>query len=307
MRTPYTLLVGSAEDAHVSHMQTQLLKRRRHTLALDTQCFPKDIQISYDPNRGEGSLCINDETIWFEQICSIFWRSFTPLCSNSSIAERDTLSMLKTFFSESSLNWVNPYSAIVAHQAKPRQLQIARSLGALLPKTYVGNCPQAALAFLNKTPKAIFKPVHGGALTEIVQPGQRTIEYLQHVLKLSPVTLQAFIPGTNIRTYVIGSETFSIEFASDAIDFREDQYAQAHAVAIPEPIKLLAKAITYYFGMQWSAVDWRCDHEGRYYFLEVNPSPMFIAVEQATGIPLTDALTELLLEPYNECEMPTTE
>ncbi|WP_164084775.1 ATP-grasp domain-containing protein [Alteromonas flava] len=306
MRTPITLIIGDGDDPHVQHVEVQLAKRNRQTRVFDTQLFPRYSQIGYSPNLGDGHLVIAHEVIYFDQICSVYWRSLMPLSTKNSIATQDAISMLQTFFAEPSLNWINPYASIQNHKMKPRQLQLAKAMGATIPKSFTGNCPNAAFHFLLRHSEAIFKPVHGGAFTEFVQPDHRSQEYLESVLQSSPVTLQEYIPGTNIRTYVIGNDIFSIEFNSAEVDFRDDNYTIAGAVSIPDPVKNLARRITYSFGMQWSAIDWRCDHEGRYYFLEANPSPMFIEAEKGTGIPLTETFIDLLLEPYNECRMPAT-
>jgi glutathione synthase/RimK-type ligase-like ATP-grasp enzyme len=36
--------------------------------------------------------------------------------------------------------------------------------------------------------------------------------------------------------------------------------------------------------------------DGRFVFLEANPSPMFLGFERQTGLPLSEALVNLLLE-----------
>jgi D-alanine-D-alanine ligase-like ATP-grasp enzyme len=45
----------------------------------------------------------------------------------------------------------------------------------------------------------------------------------------------------------------------------------------------------------WTGIDLRLTPEGRYVFLEANPSPMFLGFEQRSGLPLTEILAELLL------------
>lgn len=304
MATPYTIIIGNQDDSHARTIANVLERRKRAVKFFDSSYFPMQLGISWDPQRGEGSLVIDKETISFEQICSVYWRQLTPLKEQQSIAMQDTVSALKTFFNEPTINWVNAYATIEAHKIKPRQLHLAKRLGALIPKTYVGNCPEEADRFLKRFTDVVFKPVHGGALTERVKPGKRSIDYLKHVLSISPVTLQQYIPGTNIRTYVIGDETFNIEVESEHLDFRDDDFAKAGAVCVPNTIKNLAKRIMRQMGMQWTAIDWRCDPEGRYFFLEANPSPMFLRAEQETGFQLTESLAELLLEPFSECYSP---
>ena len=47
----------------------------------------------------------------------------------------------------------------------------------------------------------------------------------------------------------------------------------------------------------WAGLDFRLTPGGRYVFLEANPSPMFLGFEARSGLPLTEALTELLTAP----------
>ena len=45
----------------------------------------------------------------------------------------------------------------------------------------------------------------------------------------------------------------------------------------------------------WTGIDLRLGPDGRYVFLEANPSPMFMGFEARSGLKLTDALGDLLL------------
>ena len=47
----------------------------------------------------------------------------------------------------------------------------------------------------------------------------------------------------------------------------------------------------------WTGIDLRLTPEGRYVFLEANPSPMFLGFERQTGLPITDNLAALLVGP----------
>lgn len=113
-------------------------------------------------------------------------------------------------------------------------------------------------------------------------------------LRLSPVTLQEYIPGTNIRSYVIGESVYSAEIRTEAVDFRDDSQAELIPVELPETIQQQCLAITKAFKLEWTAIDWRHQPTGEYVFLEANPSPMFLYFEQQTGFPITEALVQLL-------------
>jgi hypothetical protein len=49
-------------------------------------------------------------------------------------------------------------------------------------------------------------------------------------------------------------------------------------------------------GLVYGAIDLRLTPEGRYVFLEINPSGQFLYVEHATGQPITAALAKALIE-----------
>ena len=111
---------------------------------------------------------------------------------------------------------------------------------------------------------------------------------------MSPVTLQEYIPGTNIRTYVIGNSIYSAEIRTNSLDFREDRDAKLIPIDLPESIQNQCFRIAQALYLKWTAIDWRLSPTGDYFFLEANPSPMFLYFEQQTQFPITDKLVELL-------------
>ena len=70
-----------------------------------------------------------------------------------------------------------------------------------------------------------------------------------------------------------------------------------HYVCIlPEDLARLCRHVARALDLVWAGIDLRRTAAGEYFFLEANPSPMFLGFEAATGLPLTEALTELLLK-----------
>ncbi len=114
-------------------------------------------------------------------------------------------------------------------------------------------------------------------------------------LSISPITLQEYIPGTNIRSYVIADSVYSAEIRSNSLDFREDYQAQLIPMDLPAQVRQDCLAIAKALYLEWTAIDWHRTPEGEYFFLEANPSPMFIHFEKQTGFPITDKLVNLLI------------
>ncbi|XOV80821.1 MAG: RimK family alpha-L-glutamate ligase [Aestuariibacter sp.] len=297
-------VLGNQDDFHAKHILQTLSERGIESFLLDSQQFSQCFTLSWDPERKFGVVAPNSGVeLPFSAIDAVYWRSIdVPSVSESIgkkqqlIARHDSYSLLNTLLYEPGINWVNSYQAYQFHKVKPRQLSLASTLGAKIPKTIISNRSADIIDFSRQVPKAIFKPVQGGAHTEVLTEDLLQPERLSFALEFSPVTIQEYIEGTNIRTYVIGEQVYSAVIDSEKVDFRSDDEALLLAIATPEKIALMSRRICQQFGMQWTAIDWRRTAEGQYYFLEANPSPMFYFFELQTGYPITEKLVDLLLQ-----------
>lgn len=301
------IVLGEASDFHATHVFNQLEAKQIEADIVDTRLLAQQFNLSWSPNNAIGRLFFNtSQTTDFSSIKSVFWRSIDiPFqgelqpqlknCGTSYRPQEEAISLLKTFFYSGEINWVNGISAYQFHRVKPRQLRAAKQIGATIPNTLVTNSKREALTFSRECGDAVIKPVQGGGFTRWA-----SLEALQSSepnknLDCNPITVQQYISGTNIRTFVIGDSVYSAKIDSDHIDFREDADIKISPVNTPYEIKLLSKAICTSFGMQWTAIDWRKTDNGDYYFLEANPSPMFYFFEQQTGFPITESLIDLLV------------
>lgn len=294
------LVLGSTRDDHAEHVVRSLNHAGVDAFLFDTSLYPCEGAISWDPTRGNGLISLKTCSLPFNAINSVFWSSVLPpngslsMSSHGDIAQQDATSMLNTFFEAGSIQWFNHLSVYRAHKAKPIQLWHAARLGLSVPDTYVGNDPFIAKQFIESHAKTIFKPVYGGAETQLVHKKHCDTERLSRVLKRAPVTLQAYIEGTNVRTYAIGDRVFSAEIQSRYIDFRLDQFHRVKKIRTPTWVAEQAIRVSRAFGMNWTAIDWRMTPSGEYVFLEANPSPMFISFEKHSGHPITECLVEAL-------------
>jgi glutathione synthase/RimK-type ligase-like ATP-grasp enzyme len=86
----------------------------------------------------------------------------------------------------------------------------------------------------------------------------------------------------------------SVQIDSHNLDFREDINARPLLTPLPKPMQDLSRKICTGLGMHWCAIDWRKNTKGEYYFLEANPCPFFLFVENETGVDITGRLVKLL-------------
>lgn len=296
------LIIGNAKDDHAAYIYNALTKANAEVEYLDTSLFPQRLKLSWYPHNCQGYLHFpSGRQLDLQDIHSVYWRNFNGVSipemgsEQQDIAFRDAMSTVRSLFQACPAHWVNPWQAYQFHQEKPLQLNLAKQLGVTIPTTLISNDPQQITEFAQIYDPVIFKPVYGGSHTQFVNEIHLEWERLRLALSVSPVTLQEYIGGTNIRSYVIGESVYSAEIRTEAIDFREDFQAKIIPLEIPKTIAKQCKAIASAFNLEWTAIDWRRKHNGEYVFLEANPSPMFIYFEKQTGFPLTERLVELLI------------
>jgi glutathione synthase/RimK-type ligase-like ATP-grasp enzyme len=302
MNHPVVLVLGGEQDRHATHMQAALTQANCVSHLVDTALFPGQICISLVPDEATGSVVLpTGDRLAFEQIRSVYWRTLSRLeipqlddPEQQRIAANDAMSTLRSLMQACPARWVNSWQAYQFHKEKPLQLQRASQLGVKIPKTLITNDVEQVIEFTHRHASVIFKPVCGGVYTKLITSKHLERSRLTQALRYAPITLQEYVPGTNIRSYVVGGSVFSAEIRSESIDFRTDRQASLIPLEVPEAIAQQSVEITHAFGMEWTAIDWRRTPDGTYVFLEANFSPMFLHFEQQTQFPITDALVDLL-------------
>ncbi|UDM60011.1 hypothetical protein KIJ96_09030 [Pseudoalteromonas piscicida] len=305
------IVMGQVEDAHTQHMLQQLKRCRDEVYHFQSHDFPSKCQLSFDfvDNKHSISLACGTQ-ISLDDIEAVYWRNFSGVSDEStrenvgsldSLAAQDSMATIRTWMQlNNNTRWFNSWAAYQYHLEKPRQLARVKELGCLVPSTYIGNELQAIQAAYKAFDKAIFKPVYGGAYTEWLTAQHIDPEHALVALQKSPITVQEYIEGTNVRTFVVDGRVASVAIDSNSVDFREDDLASMRLVNTPLSIKSQAIAVTKALQLNWTAIDWRRTATGEYYFLEANPSPMFLGVEERTEVPITKWLIDAMTESKNK-------
>lgn len=309
------LLLGSLNYESIIHLAHHLEKIGQDYWVLDSRRLFKDFSVSYCPNTDDGVLSNEHKNIALSDFSSAFWGQIYPPeipqeqhifpieMENADfdhlLYQQELNCTLQTLLSFSKIHWCNSWQAFQMHKTKPLQLSKAKELGALIPKTQVGNSPQVNQAEPNLQQKYIVKPVHAGYMTQAFTYQSAACgsgQSITHTRTSIPFTFQNRITGKNIRTYVIGDEVYSGYIETGLLDFRTQSAQQqiVHRIQLSEQEESLAKNIRTGLGMQWTAIDWIRGKNGKLFFLEANPAPMFVGFEKLTSYPLTKALLKLL-------------
>jgi len=299
------LVLGGNDDEHAAGVLETLRARGVRAEMLDSRRFPGEIRIAWDPVGATGRLTLpTGEPIDFGEIHSVYWRCFNgftePLLVDEDQAElalNDARSLFESFLVHLPARWVNGWDAYQLHQTKPAALArvAAMDLPATLrcPATCLGNDPEAIGRFVARHGRCIFKPVQGGAHTRMVTESHLTRENLRS-LAAAPVTIQEHVEGTDVRVFIADRRVLACEIVTDATDFRDDPSAEIAPVDLPPDVAAACIAIARKLHLLWTGIDLRRTADGTYVFLEANPSPMFIGFESYSGLPLTDALIDVL-------------
>ncbi|MGD1856093.1 MAG: hypothetical protein ACFB2W_17770 [Leptolyngbyaceae cyanobacterium] len=299
----YILILGNILDKEAARLKNRLEQAGATVEYWDSQLFPRHLQMTWQPHLHRGDLRLpTGKTIGLEDIHSVFWRTLRPVDVPSlpnlrqyRLAITDSTSALRSLIRGCLAHWVNSWEAYQFHQEQPLQLSTVKELGITIPKTLVSNDPDRIQLFSATTSRVVFKPVYRGAHTQFLTQSHLEQERLTRVLRFSPVTLQEYIPGTNIRCYVIGQQVYAAEIRSTYLDYRKDRKARLIPAILPKAFHITCLRVAQALFLEWTAMDWRLSPQGEFVFLKADPSPAFTKFEHVTGFPLVERLVQLLM------------
>ncbi len=196
---------------------------------------------------------------------------------------------------------------------KFRQLRLAATLGFDIPPSVMTNDPDEVLDFWADHAPLVSKQ-SGNTQIITFDDGDRGGRYtlpvtnrdLSHVeaVRLCPITFQPrIVKHRELRVTVVGSKVFAAEIASQdshhtAGDWRmyDDTRCRVTASSLPENVEQRCVEIVQRLHLRYGAIDLIRTPDDRYVFLEVNPSGQYLWIEATTGLPITNAIAQLLID-----------
>ena len=179
--------------------------------------------------------------------------------------------------------------------------------GLPVPETIITENPHTAMRALMEFGKAVFKPIIGSlGLGSVLVDNPDTAYQLSRSLyafKL-PIYIQRYIekPGYDIRVFVVGDRVISAMKRVIECGWKTNIAQGARGVAIsekdyPDAFELAIKAAKV-LGLDYTGVDIIVDHDGNYYIVEANASPLWRGLWMATGVNAAEHIIEYLEETY---------
>ncbi|WP_162224330.1 ATP-grasp domain-containing protein [Halorussus amylolyticus] len=183
---------------------------------------------------------------------------------------------------------------------KPWQLSQFEREGVPTPPSLFTNDPETVVDFHRSHERVIYKPTTNGA-----PPSELTADDLREerleALASAPVQFQAFVPGEDLRVYVLdGKVVGAIRYESETFSFKIDQEegkdVGIEGASVSEAVEASAVRAVDAVELRFGAVDVRRRPDGRHVVFEVNETPVFTGADRLCGQNVAGALADYLLD-----------
>ena len=300
------LVVDHVEDPHVRVVQTHLARKRAQVFVADPSELGVGGELSFfskAPERSEWRR--KDGTVArLGEVRAIWYRPKVPPTTPTEVVDHEDRRFIQREWSEllrgvlTSLDvpQINSFRASVG-ATKPRQLAIAHRLGLAIPDTIFTNSAARALEFVNGAGPTVHKvltPPEDRLLA--TKEWEEADAPLLDALTLCPIIFQRRIDGTReLRITAVGERLFAAEFSTTMVDGRMDQAVVHRRHELPRSVEQRLLALLGALSLHYAAIDMRIDARGEYQFLEANPAGQYLWIEIRTGMPISEAVADLLV------------
>lgn len=318
------LIITNKLDPHADIVIEHLKARGKNFIRLNTEDFPQKCTISWRVNELtiDGVLYLPGGTYKarLSQISACWYRRPVPSVVSSDLitpqtkefAEDESNVFLKGLWRYLfSVFWINYPSRVQQAESKIYNLKLATEMGFFIPRTLVTNDPQKVKDFFHECQGKIINKVLGKGQVEYLRdyyfvythkilPGD--LERIDSV-RYAPTLFQEYIPKSiEIRVTVVGNKVFSCEIHSQASKKTMDDWRHydldkvKHLVhQLPESVKSLCLRMVEKLGLNFATFDLILTPDNNYVFLELNPNGQWLWIEQLTGLPISNAIADLLI------------
>ena len=320
------IVTHSNDNDSVARVVEAIARKGGHAIRFDTDRYPTDVRLSAycgtsDSGDDERLTLTNEKGVFdLREVTAIWHRRLNfggqlPAGLDSQLrhaslgearaAANGMLASLKTFRMD--------HLRHIRHaENKQLQLQVAREVGLKTPRTLTTNDPAAARAFA--------KSCESGMVTKmlssfaIYEEGKELVVFTNPVnpedladlsgLNLCPATFQELLPKSlEIRVTVVGRRVMCASIDSQvsaraAHDWRRDGLRMLQnwrPYQLPDEVEEKILLLMDYFSLNYGAIDIILTPDDQHVFLELNPGGEFFWLEHSPGLPVSDAIADLLL------------
>ena len=302
-------------DPHVDFVIPELEERNLNYEVICPDEFPLNLNLETEISNSFKRHTINKEDI--EEIRSIWYRRplFPKTNYKNKLANKliqDEIKSYTSYFFNSMQDkfWVSFPPNIEISRNKILQLEYAVNKGMSIPKTLITTELSSFNEFYNDCKNKVIIKSISGCWYEI--EGEDHLFFTNLVnenklpdkksLSISPCLFQEYVDKEiELRSTVMGNKVFtaaiySQEKESSKIDWRigSDIDMRHEIYKLPKKIEEGLISITKRFGLNFGAYDLILTPEGEHVFLELNPNGQWGWIQEKTGLPIKEALVDIL-------------
>ena len=316
------IITHSDDNDSVARVAETIARKGGQTIRFDTDRYPTGVRLTAYYGTSDERLTLTNEEGEFDlrEVTAVWHRRLSfgahlpagldkqlrhASLGEASAAAHGMLASLKAFR-------MDHLHHIRHAENKQLQLQVARELGLDIPRTLTSNDPTAARAFA--------KSCEDGMVTKmlssfaIYEEGKELVVFTNPVksedladlsgLSLCPATFQEMLPKSlEIRATVVGQRVMSAAVDSQVSeravhDWRRDGVRMIQdwrPYQLPLDVEEKILRLMDHFALNYGAIDIILTPEGKHVFLELNPCGEFFWLERSPGLPISDAIADVLL------------
>ncbi|MBR0413750.1 MAG: RimK-like protein [Clostridia bacterium] len=305
------LVIASSVDFSTDLICMELQERQKKYIRLNRDRF-EEYEISYSLQNQVMTIRVEETTytIKNENLKGIYFRAPVFLRSHKSYSIDKQLyrsqwsSFIRNLIVFERAKWINHPVNTYRAENKLFQLQCAKNVGLLTPKTHIGNVlPQTIIPTNNYIVKSLDTALFYNEIQEYftytsVVSGK---ELLESNIKDAPIILQEFLEDKlDIRVTVIGNKLYPVSITKNGEniygDWRKNSKDVLNYESIELPVDISTNIVKLMeqLGLVFGGIDLALAN-GNYYFIEVNPTGEWGWLRQYGSIPLEEAIVNKLV------------
>ncbi|MER6629598.1 ATP-grasp ribosomal peptide maturase [Streptomyces sp. NPDC000987] len=305
------LVCTESEDATADLVIAELNRRQVSVLRFDPgRDFPARATLTARITAGgwEGRLTVGERAADLSAVRSLYHRRPSPYPADSGeqvarfTAQENRRGLGGVLGALPGCLYLSHPQAIARAEYKPAQLAAAIRAGLTVPATLITNDPGEAKAFCAAQP-TIYKPLHAGAYEVQGEPagiwaapvGEGEVD--GGVSRCAHLFQARVSKVADVRAVVVGEEVFSALITSPpgVVDWRaEYRNLSYEPVVCPDALRGGLMRFLAGFGLNFGAFDFAVTDDGAWWFLECNPNGQWAWLEAAAGLPVANAIADLL-------------
>jgi len=320
------LIITNAKDGTADIVIKHLKEIGENFVRFNTETFPlsNTLTIScvksdstYIQLNGENYSPASFKSVWYRRPEKPDFAGSALERQHKEFIEKESSAFLWSFYTLLSQSfWVNPplYGHRLLEHNKLFQMRDAASVGLYVPDSIVTNSFDNLLHFCEDHENVMaIKTLGQHFIVDEKNPEETYLIYTNRVerdfliqhqndIAVAPVFAQEYVPKKiELRITVVGDMFFTCAIDSQASkltqhDWRryDFDHVKHKSYELPEEVKQKLRFLMQRWHLNFGAIDMILTPDGKYVFLEINPSGQWIWIERLTGMPISQTVAKLL-------------